>query len=91
MAQLGLEQLTQTLHHLWNLAGPKSPPRGPHALLPAPTEDALLTHLVMGLQGTQRILETPRPPDAPAHLARALEELHAAVAILQEWQDTERN
>jgi hypothetical protein len=91
MAQLGLEQLTQTLHQLWSLAGAKSPPRGPHALLPPPAKDALLTHLAMGLRATQRILETPLPPDAPAHHARALEELHAAVALLEEWQDTERH
>src|SRR3954468_895588 len=31
MAQLGLEQLTQTLHQLWNLAGAKATPCGPHA------------------------------------------------------------
>ena len=91
MAQPELDQLGQAFQQLWRLAAPKCPPQGPHQLLPAPAEDALLAHLALGLHATRRALETPRPPDAPAHLARALEELNAAVALLQEWTETEGN
>jgi hypothetical protein len=89
MTEPRLDQLTEAFQRLWKLTAPKSPPRGPHQLLPAPAEDALLAHLAMGLHATRRALEIPRPPDAPAHLARALEELNAAVALLQEWVDAE--
>ena len=91
MAQPGLEQLTEAYHQLWTLTAPQSPPRGPHQLLPTPAEDALLAHIALGLHATRRALQRPPPPDAPAHLARALEELNAAVALLQEWSETEGN
>ena len=88
MASLETPALARALDQLSQLVAAQA--LRPSAPLPPAVEDALLTHIAMGLQAIRRAQRAPHAPDQRYHLAHALQELNAAVTVLQEWTTPER-
>ena len=78
-----IAQLAHVLRRVETLcaAGSTRPP----AAVPDQVEGAFMAHLWVGLQASKRVLRTPPGPDRQDYMACALTELHAAVALMEEW------
>ncbi len=85
MAEPDLEQLTRAFRELESFAAAGPLPGSTLPQLPDPADDALLDHLAVGVQATEQALAAPGAGDAAAHIAHAVRELNAAIALLQEW------
>jgi hypothetical protein len=81
MVEPYVEQLAATLTRLDALACHDVP-----IPLPPRADDAALTHIAPGVHAGRRALALPPPADAPIQAARAIIELRAAIALLEEWE-----
>jgi hypothetical protein len=80
-SQLG--QVSQILHRLKSVGQPTQPDAA--SGLPRLIEDALASHLTLGLHGL-RCAKGSRVPECQRyHLLQTRAELLAAVALLEEW------
>ncbi len=85
MAESAEQQVVEALQQLEALGRQGAGDTGGLPRLPGPADDALLNHLVTGLQATHEGHGAEQEPARACHLARAVLELHAALALLQEW------
>jgi hypothetical protein len=85
MTAPAVQQLLETLHQLegFGICSPDGRQGLPQ--LPAPVDDVLIEHLARGLLAAVRIRAVGAAVAAPAEVATTVEELRAAVALLQEW------
>ncbi len=85
MAEPAQQQVVEALQQLEVLGRHGAGYTGGLPRLPGPADDALLDHLAKGLQATHEGHGAEDETVRACHLARAVLELHAALALLQEW------
>ena len=79
-----IAQLAHLLRRVETLRAAGSARQPAPPAVPDLVEDAFLRHLSRGLQASKRVVRTPPGPERQPHIACAVMELRAAVAMLEE-------
>jgi hypothetical protein len=85
MADSVVLPLLRVLRQLAAYGAANAPRRHGLPSLPGSADAALLAHVACGLRTAHRVRLQPTAAEVPTWVGQAVQELRAAVALLQEW------